>query len=139
MLWVSRKICAFWELKKWPCIELKVRLDCTTVCKGQAVLCFLFFLTFILYWSIVELQCCVSFGVQQSDLVIHIHVIYSFFRFLSHIGYYRILSRVPCAICNRAVLCVLQCWALFYFVSYAGVYWCFGHDIILTGDHFVTK
>ena len=27
---------------------------------------------FIIYWSIVDLQCCVS-DVQQSDLVVHIH------------------------------------------------------------------
>ena len=34
--------------------------------------------------------------VQQSDSVIHIHV--SFFRFFSHRGYYRVLSRIPCVI-----------------------------------------
>ena len=37
-------------------------------------------------------------GVQQNDSVIHIHIYPFFFRFFSHIGYYRILSRVPCAI-----------------------------------------
>ena len=26
------------------------------------------------YWHIVDLQCCISFGVQQSDTVIHTHV-----------------------------------------------------------------
>ena len=31
------------------------------------------FLIFILYWSIVDLQCCIS-GVQQRDSVIHIHI-----------------------------------------------------------------
>ena len=35
--------------------------------------CVIFFLIFTLYWSIVDLQHCVS-GVQQSDLVIHIHI-----------------------------------------------------------------
>ena len=34
-------------------------------------------------------------GVQQSDSVVHIHI--SLFKFFSHLIYYRILSRVPCA------------------------------------------
>ena len=37
-------------------------------------------------------------GVQQSDSVIHIFIYPFFFIFFSHIGYYRILSRAPCAI-----------------------------------------
>ena len=37
-------------------------------------------------------------GVQQSDSVIHIGVYIYIFRFFSLIDYYRILSRVPCAI-----------------------------------------
>ena len=36
-------------------------------------------------------------GVQQSDSVIHIHV-FILFQIFTHIGYYRILSRVPCAL-----------------------------------------
>ena len=48
---------------------------------------------FILYWSIVDLQCCVS-DVQQSDSIIHISIPFQIF---FHVGYYRILSRVPCA------------------------------------------
>ena len=36
-------------------------------------------------------------GVQQNDSVIHTHELF-FFRFFSHIGYYRILNRGPCAI-----------------------------------------
>ena len=36
-------------------------------------------------------------GVQQGDSVIHIPISI-LFRFFSHIGYYRILGRVPCAI-----------------------------------------
>ena len=35
--------------------------------------------------------------VQQSDSVIYIYISPFFFRFISHIGYYRILIRVPCA------------------------------------------
>ena len=35
-------------------------------------------------------------GIQQSDSIIHIHV--SFFKFFSHVGYQRELSRVPCVI-----------------------------------------
>ena len=37
-------------------------------------------------------------GVQHSDSVIYISIYISFFRFFSLIGYYKILSIVPCAI-----------------------------------------
>ena len=46
--------------------------------------------TFFLYWNIVDLQCCIVSDVQQSDSVIHIHILF-FYRFFSHIGYYKIL------------------------------------------------
>ena len=37
-------------------------------------------------------------GVQQRESVIHIYIsTLCFFRFFSHIGRYRVLSRVPCA------------------------------------------
>ena len=35
-------------------------------------------------------------GVQQSESVIHTHT--STLRFFSHVGHYRVLHRVPCAI-----------------------------------------
>ena len=37
---------------------------------------------------------------SQQESVIHIHIstLFFFLRFFSHIGYYRVLSRVPCAI-----------------------------------------
>ena len=41
-------------------------------------------------------------SVQQKDSIIHISF---FFRFFSHIDYYRILSRDPCAILYVFVLC----------------------------------
>ena len=63
--------------------------------------CFIIFYTtlliFILYWSIVDLQCVLVSGVQQSDSVIHIHIS-TLFQILFHLDYNRILSRVPCAI-----------------------------------------
>ena len=51
----------------------------------------------ISYWTRVGLQCCVNKGIQQTDSVIHIHIPF-LFQILSHIHYYRVLSRVPCAI-----------------------------------------
>ena len=56
-----------------------------------------FIFIFNLYWSIVDLQCCIILDVQQvSQLYIYI---YSFiFRFFSLIGHYRVLSRVSCTI-----------------------------------------
>ena len=46
-------------------------------------------------WSIIGLQFLVT-AVQQSVSVIYIHMSL-FFRFFSHIGDYRVLSRVSCA------------------------------------------
>ena len=37
-------------------------------------------------------------GVQQSESIIHIHISTLIFIFFSHIGHYRVLSGVPCAI-----------------------------------------
>ena len=34
---------------------------------------FSFFLNLVLYWSIVDLQCCVSFRCTADDSVIHVH------------------------------------------------------------------
>ena len=52
------------------------------------------FKIFILYWSIVDLQC-VNF---RYTAVIPLNIYSFFFRFFPHIGYYRILSVVPCAV-----------------------------------------
>ena len=62
-------------------------------------LAFLFFhLIFILYWSIVDLQCCVTFRCTAKWFSYTYTYIPSFLRFFSHIGHYRVLSRVHCAI-----------------------------------------
>ena len=45
-------------------------------------------------------------GIQQSEAVIYIHV-HTPFRFFSHIGHYRALSRAPCAIYCRSLLYIL--------------------------------
>ena len=37
-------------------------------------------------------------GVQQSDSVLYIYMYLFFFKFFSHLGYYRILSSVPCVL-----------------------------------------
>ena len=46
-------------------------------------LLFLFSLIFILYWSVADLPCCVSFGIEQSESVIHMYLF--LFRFFSQI------------------------------------------------------
>ena len=52
---------------------------------------------FNVYWSIVDSQCCVSFRCTAvNQLCMYIYPL--FFRLLSHIIDYRVLSRVPCAI-----------------------------------------
>ena len=59
----------------------------------------------LFYWGIVDLQCYVSFRLQESDSVIymfihiythtHIHIL---FQIISIIGFYKILNMVSCAI-----------------------------------------
>ena len=52
----------------------------------------LFFL-FFFNWSIVDLECSISFGVQQSESVIHIHVS-TFFFFFKILFPYRLLQSI---------------------------------------------
>ena len=66
-------------------------------------------------WSIVDLQCCVSFcraAKWISYTYAYVAYIYSFSRVFSHIGHYRVLSRVPCAIYGRFLLAI-------YFILFA--------------------
>ena len=56
--------------------------------------CSIFFKKF--YWGELIYNVMLVSAIQQSELVIHIHI--STFRFFSHIGHYRVLSQVPCAI-----------------------------------------
>ena len=53
-------------------------------------------------------------GVQQSDSVIHIF----FFRFFSHVGYYRILSIVPCAVQQVLIVYLFYLSIIFYKFNY---------------------
>ena len=56
------------------------------------------------YWSIVDLQCRVSFcfvakWISYIYVCVYTHThITTVFRFFSHIGHYRVLSKVPCAV-----------------------------------------
>ena len=71
------------------------RLEGQPQCTFFLVCFLLLFLIFVgvqLIYNIVLVS-----GVQQSDSVIHVHISI-FVRFFSHVGYYRILSKVPCAI-----------------------------------------
>ena len=54
-------------------------------------------LIFILYWSIVDLQYCVSFRCTATWFG-YTYIYPFFFRFFSHVGYYGILTRVLWAI-----------------------------------------
>ena len=59
---------------------------------------FMFFVFYFLetfYWSIVDLQCCVSFCKVNQP---HIYIYPLSSRLHPHIGIYRAPNRVPCAI-----------------------------------------
>jgi len=82
---------------------MQLILCCTFLCRDhvytnhrQSFLLSIFVLTFILCWSIVDLQCCVSFRCIAKMLQLYICLF--FLKFFPHLGYYRLLSRVPCAI-----------------------------------------
>ena len=57
---------------------------------------FIFLKKFIFYWSIVDLQCCISFRSAKWFRYIYMHIYVFFFRFFSHTCYYKILSIAPC-------------------------------------------
>ena len=63
-------------------------------------MCFIIYFILKIYWSLVDIQCYISFRCtaysKENQLYIYIYLF--FFRFLSQIGYYRILSIFPCAI-----------------------------------------
>ena len=58
--------------------------------------CYNFRNIFILYWTLVDLQC-VSFR-YTAKWFSYTYIYISFFKVFFHLGYYRILMRVPCAI-----------------------------------------
>ena len=70
------------------------------------LICSCLFLFYIgVYWSWFT-KVWVS-GVQQSGSVIHIYSPPLLFGSFSHIGHYRVLNRVPCAIYSRSLLVVI--------------------------------
>ena len=55
------------------------------------------FLKLIFYWSIVALECCVSFLLYSKVNQSYVCIYPLFFEFPSHLGHHRALSRIPCA------------------------------------------
>ena len=52
---------------------------------------FFFLIGILLIYNVILVS-----GVQQNDSIIHIHIYLFFFKLFSRLGYYRVLSRVPC-------------------------------------------
>ena len=50
------------------------------------------------YWSIVDLQCCITFCCRAKWISYTYLYIYSFIDNFSHVLHYRVLGRVPCSI-----------------------------------------
>ena len=62
------------------------------------IYCFLLFISFWLYWNVVDLHCCVSFMCTVKWFsYIYIYIVF-FFTFSFLIVHYKILSIVPCVI-----------------------------------------
>ena len=75
--------------------------------------CFIFKKVF--YCSLVDLlQCCVSFRSIEGVNQLYICIYPLFFRFFSHVGYYRVLGRVPCAIYTGKVLISYRLLVIYY-------------------------
>ena len=99
---------------------------------------FIFNVIFILCWSIGDLQCCASFrGTAEWFSYIHLF----FFRLFSHVGYYRLLSRVLCAVqsYSYALNCV-QLFATLWTVAHqAPLSMEFSSQEYWSGLHFLLK
>ena len=67
------------------------------------------FIKKIFYWSIVDLQCCVSFLLYSKVNQSYVYIYPLFFRFPSHLGPY-ISFRVIIAICNFLTYLLTQEW-----------------------------
>ena len=54
-----------------------------------------FFFLINFFWSIGDLECCVSFRCAAKGTGHNIHICTFFFRFFPHIGYHRVMNRFP--------------------------------------------
>ena len=86
----------------------KFEVKCSGTMCGDNKICqdrtlfFPLFLIFLLYWTVVDLQCCIF---QVYSKVIQLYMYLFFFKFFPHLGYYRILSRVP-VLYSRSLLII---------------------------------
>ena len=69
---------------------------------------------FKLIFIIVDLQCCIIFLLYNRVNLLYIHIYPLFFRFYSHIGHYRVLSRVPCAVQQVLISHLFDIWQCVY-------------------------
>ena len=86
-------------------LKLNALVPCVVIVKfARTELLFFFppFLILLLYWTVVDLQCCIF---QVYSEMIQLYMYLFFFKFFSHLGYYRILSRVP-VLYSRSLLII---------------------------------
>ena len=98
-LFIYWMIKAIWQSKQEQvCLDSNAEGGLRSKTRGLWFASLFFLLTFnlifILYWHIVDTVC--QCQVDSTVIQLHIYMCLFFFRFFSHIGYYRILS-IPCA------------------------------------------
>ena len=108
-LWSERSVCCLSQcpalivtqhhprfLLQFPIFSKDVLLVWSLAARVTSLLMLYFCLFIYFYWSIVDLQCCVSFRCTAKWFsFIYIYILFS--RFFSIIGYNKILNIVPCA------------------------------------------
>ena len=95
---MNKASCAILNRIKPPGVFMGIwsRYDCFSVAEIISKSLFFFYFYFISEHSLLAMLC--EFQVYSKMLQLYIYMYLVFSKLFSHLGYYRIMSRVPCAI-----------------------------------------
>ena len=103
-IWNNREKQNLWSITKvslevlsWRVWETLISQTSSTIGYEMATL-FVYFFAFFFYWHIIDLQRCVSCRctAKYTRIYMYIYIYFSFFRFFSLIGYYKIFLAFLC-------------------------------------------